>query len=152
MHDILSDSTDANFIGFRQMTKDDILNVLSLMEPFINRGILLPRTENSLLEKLNDYVVYQIDGGIHACAALHIYNSIEGEIAAVAVDALIQLLEVLNGKARRNAQRNGHITNNEPPAEPSNVSTFGHATYSMHSDFPRHQASTLETNRTRLPN
>lgn len=86
MHDILSDSTDANFIGFRQMTKDDILNVLSLMEPFINRGILLPRTENSLLEKLNDYVVYQIDGGIHACAALHIYNSIEGEIAAVAVD------------------------------------------------------------------
>ena len=86
MHDILSDSTDANFIGFRQMTKDDILNVLSLMEPFINRGILLPRTESSLLEKLNDYVVYQIDGGIHACAALHIYNSIEAEIAAVAVD------------------------------------------------------------------
>lgn len=79
-------SSKSNFSAFRKMTKEDIPEVLSLMEPFINRGILLPRTEKSLLEKLNDYIVYQIDGGIHACAALHIYNSNEGEIAAVAVD------------------------------------------------------------------
>lgn len=74
------------YSGFKSMTLNDISSVLSLMDPFVKREILLPRTKAQLAENLDDYVVYQVDGGIHACAALHIYNNSEAEIAAVAVD------------------------------------------------------------------
>lgn len=74
------------YSGFHQMQLKDISSVLSLMNPFVKRGILLPRTKAQLQEKLDDYVVYQVDGGIHACAALHIYDNSQAEIAAVSVD------------------------------------------------------------------
>ena len=46
----------------------------------------MPRTDSQLAEKLNDYIVYEIDGGVRACAALHIYDDFQAEIAGVAVD------------------------------------------------------------------
>lgn len=72
--------------SIRQMTQRDIPAVLTVMRPFIERQILLPRTDLQLAEKINDYIVYEIDGGIRACAALHIYSDNQAEIAAVAVD------------------------------------------------------------------
>lgn len=72
--------------SIRQMTQRDIPAVLTVMRPFIERQILLPRTDLQLAEKINDYIVYEIDGGIRACAALHIYSDRQAEIAAVAVD------------------------------------------------------------------
>lgn len=75
-----------NYGGIRNMTIDDIPDVLNVMRPFVDEGILLPRTELDLAEKYGDYIVYELDGGIKACAALHIYNGKQAEIAAVAVD------------------------------------------------------------------
>lgn len=75
-----------NYGSFRTMTRDDIPQVLSLMNPFIERGILLPRTTEELETESADYVVYEIDGGIRACAALHSYPEGMGEIAGIAVD------------------------------------------------------------------
>ena len=74
------------YSGFRAMTLNDISSVLSLMDPFIKQKILLPRTKISLTENLSDYIVYQVDGGIHACASLHVYSPSQAEIAGVAVD------------------------------------------------------------------
>lgn len=74
------------YSGFKPMTLNDVSSVLSLMDPFVKRGILLPRTKSQIVENLDDYTVYQVDGGIHACAALHVYNKSEAEISAVAVD------------------------------------------------------------------
>ncbi len=76
----------SNYGKIRPMVQTDIPSVLRVMNPFIESGKLLPRNENSLFEKLNDYVVYEYDGGIHACAALHFYEDGQAEIAAVAVD------------------------------------------------------------------
>ena len=75
-----------NYGGIRPMTHQDIPAVLSVMNPFIQQKILLPRTDSQLAEKLNDYIVYEIDGGVRACAALHIYDDFQAEIAGVAVD------------------------------------------------------------------
>lgn len=72
--------------GFRAMSAEDIPSVLSLMSPYIEKGILLPRTSAKLLETLADYIIYEVDGGIHACAALHVYEDGQAEIAAVSVD------------------------------------------------------------------
>jgi amino-acid N-acetyltransferase len=71
---------------FRAMTRDDIPAILSLMNPFVEKGILLPRTSEELEQQASDYTVYEIDGGIRACAALHGYPENMGEIAGIAVD------------------------------------------------------------------
>lgn len=70
----------------REMSHQDITTVLSLMQPFVDKGILLPRTEELLSATYSDYIVYEIDDSIRACAALHSYSDGQMEIAAVAVD------------------------------------------------------------------
>lgn len=70
----------------RQMEQTDIPSVLAIMKPFVESGKLLSRTEAQIAEGLQDYIVYELDGGIHACAALHFYDDGQAEIAAVAVD------------------------------------------------------------------
>lgn len=97
------------YSAFRQMTLNDISSVLSLMDPFIKRSILLPRTKASLAENYKDFVVYQVDGGIHACASFHIYDENQAEIAAVAVDESysklgigVKLINYLLAKAKEN--------------------------------------------------
>ncbi len=75
-----------NYGFLRQMNREDIPSVLAVMRPFIQRKILLPRSEKSLMETYPDFVVYEIDGGIRACACLHVYENLQAEISAVAVD------------------------------------------------------------------
>jgi amino-acid N-acetyltransferase len=75
-----------NYGGLRPMTSEDIPAVLSLMRPFVEHGNLLPRTDKQILDSISDYIVYALDGGIRACASLHVYDQHQAEIAAVAVD------------------------------------------------------------------
>ena len=70
----------------RPMQQTDIPSVLAIMRPNIQSGKLLPRTEEQIAARLEDYIVYELDGGVHACAALHFYDDGQAEIAAVAVD------------------------------------------------------------------
>jgi amino-acid N-acetyltransferase len=72
--------------GIREMTIDDIPAVLTLMRPFIEKSILLPRTQAQLAAGFRDYIVFELDGSIRACAALHLYDDNQAEIAAVAVN------------------------------------------------------------------
>lgn len=76
----------SNYGKIRAMRREDISGVLSVMRPFIKKEILLPRTETQIEAEYNNYVVYELDGAVRACAALHIYDRIQAEIAAVAVD------------------------------------------------------------------
>jgi amino-acid N-acetyltransferase len=72
--------------GIRTMTLNDISDVLRLMRPFVDRGILLPRTESQLEGTLPDFIVFEVDDSVHACAALHEFPEKVGEIAGIAVD------------------------------------------------------------------
>ena len=77
---------ESNYGGIRNMTRDDISSVLSVMQPFIKSGILLPRTSIMLNEQFNHYIVYEIDGAIRACASLVPFADGQMEIAGVAVE------------------------------------------------------------------
>jgi amino-acid N-acetyltransferase len=68
------------------MNADDIGDVMRLMQPLIEEGILVNRTENDLMGRQSDFVVYSIDGVVHACGALHDYGEGQGEIAAIATN------------------------------------------------------------------
>ncbi|MDE5898436.1 MAG: amino-acid N-acetyltransferase [Treponemataceae bacterium] len=93
--------------ALRPMTQQDVPAVLSVMRPFVGRKILLPRTDRQLLDRIEDFIVYEIDGGVRACAALHSYPDGQAEIAAVAVSESFsklgigpKMLEHLIQKAR----------------------------------------------------
>jgi amino-acid N-acetyltransferase len=72
----------------RPMQTADIPEVLRLMQPFVDKEILLPRSHDDLAQQQDDFVVYEVDGLIHACGALHHSSEPKGkgEIAAIAVD------------------------------------------------------------------
>jgi len=72
--------------NIRPMTVADIPGVLSLMQPMIEEGALVARTAEDLTEKLSDYAVYDVDGTLHACGALHTFPDKQGEIAAIVVN------------------------------------------------------------------
>lgn len=71
----------------RNMTREDIPAVLSVMQPFMAKGILLPRTAESLSVQFENFIVYELDGAIQACASLIPYSDGQMEIAGVAVDS-----------------------------------------------------------------
>jgi len=56
------------------------------MQPFVEKGLLLPRSEQDMLADCGDYVLYEVDGTIHGCGALHIYPQGQGEIAGISAD------------------------------------------------------------------
>jgi amino-acid N-acetyltransferase len=74
--------------NFRAMNVADIPEVLRLMQPVIEDKILVPRTAADLEEKVADYTVYEVDGTVHACGALHVFPDKQGEIAAIVVDEM----------------------------------------------------------------
>lgn len=80
--------------SIRPMTPADVADVFRVMEPWVERGVLVERSEKMLSETYPDYVVYETDGSIHGCAALHRYSARVGEIAGVAVDEKYEQLGI----------------------------------------------------------
>jgi amino-acid N-acetyltransferase len=74
--------------SIRPLHSRDLPDVLRLMEPLMQRGILVRRSAEQIQEKKDDYVVYEMDGSVHACGALHDWGEKQGEIAAMATDSL----------------------------------------------------------------
>jgi amino-acid N-acetyltransferase len=57
------------------------------MEPLVQKDILIRRNAEEIQEKKEDYAVFEIDGSVHACGALHDWGEGQGEIAAVATNS-----------------------------------------------------------------
>jgi amino-acid N-acetyltransferase len=74
--------------SIRALHSRDLPDILRLMEPLMRQGILIRRSAEQIQEKKDDYVVYEIDGSVHACGALYGWGENQGEIAAVATDPL----------------------------------------------------------------
>jgi len=95
--------------SIRPFRNGDLPDILRLMEPLMQTGILIRRTAEQIQEKKDDYVVFEIDGSVHACAALYDWGEGQGEIAAVATDPLFtgmnlgrRIVSYLVEKARKN--------------------------------------------------
>jgi len=72
--------------SIRALHSKDIPDILRLMEPLMQQGYLIRRSPEDIQSKKDDYVVFEIDGQIHACGALHDWGEGQGEIAALATD------------------------------------------------------------------
>src|SRR5436190_6979635 len=83
-----------DYESIRPMKADDIGDVLRLMQPLVEEGILVKRSENDLMARQGDFVVYSIDDVVHACGALHDYGEGQGEIAAIATNPVYRHLSM----------------------------------------------------------
>lgn len=78
--------SDVPFDNLRSATRTDIAEILELIAPMQEQGILLGRTYDDLLEDLDDFIVVVREGIVVATAALHQYAELgQGEVACVAV-------------------------------------------------------------------
>lgn len=79
--------------SIRDMRLEDIPAVLRIMQPLVEKGILIGRTFEDIEARLQDYVVYVVDDVVYACGALHEFPSDhQAEIAALATDPAMNLL------------------------------------------------------------
>lgn len=72
--------------NIRQLTFADIPEILRIMQPLIDEGILVPRTRDEIEMNIREYVVYEVDNTVHASGALRVYPEGKGEIYGLAVD------------------------------------------------------------------
>ncbi|MDR0321983.1 MAG: amino-acid N-acetyltransferase [Treponema sp.] len=96
----------------RGLHSRDLPDILRLMEPLMQRGVLIRRNPEQIQEKKGDFSVLEIDGSIRACGALHDFGEAQGEIAAVATDPMYtdlglgrRIVGYLIEKARKSKMR-----------------------------------------------
>ena len=63
----------------------DVERIHAIMQPYAEKGVLLPRTIPELSENVRDFVVAENDGRIIGCGALHLYGLHLAEIRSIAV-------------------------------------------------------------------
>jgi amino-acid N-acetyltransferase len=63
----------------------DVEHIHAIMQPYAERGTLLPRSIAELCENVRDFVVVENDGVIVGCGALHLYGLHLAEIRSIAV-------------------------------------------------------------------
>jgi amino-acid N-acetyltransferase len=98
--------------SIRTFHSRDLPDILRLMEPLMQKGVLIRRNPDQIQEKRDDYAVLEIDGSIRACGALHDWGEAQGEIAAIATDPQYsdlglgrKIVGYFIEKARRNNMR-----------------------------------------------
>jgi amino-acid N-acetyltransferase len=72
--------------SIRAFHSRDLPDILRMMEPLMQKGVLIRRNPEQIQEKKADYSVLEIDGSVRACGALHDWGESQCEIAAVATD------------------------------------------------------------------
>jgi len=73
--------------SIRPLHSGDLPDILRLMEPLMQKGVLVRRNPEEIQEKKDAFSVLEIDGSIRACGALVDWGENQGEIAAVATDS-----------------------------------------------------------------
>ena len=67
-------------------TMDDIADIMSFLQEYINTGIILLRNEDEIAESINNYYIAKIDNKIIACSFLQIHNKTICEVRSLLVD------------------------------------------------------------------
>ena len=63
----------------------DVAEIMRLLQPQVDAGLLLPRNAGDVAERLGDYYVYRVDDTIQGCAALRRLDDHSAEIESLVV-------------------------------------------------------------------
>jgi amino-acid N-acetyltransferase len=72
-------------VRLRKAVLADVPALLAIVNGYAERGLLLPRSEASLRERLGDFTVAEVDGTVVGCAALTELGPGLGEVRSLAV-------------------------------------------------------------------
>ncbi len=64
----------------------DIPEILRIMQPYVDEGVLIQRTAEDIARDLEFYTVYKVDDVLHGCAALKPIGAGAAELLALVVD------------------------------------------------------------------
>jgi amino-acid N-acetyltransferase len=73
-------------LELRKAQMTDIAPLLTLINGYAGKGIMLPRTEFEISENIRDFSVAYAGEKLAGCGALHFYTPILGEVRSLAVD------------------------------------------------------------------
>src|SRR5260370_3419297 len=76
---------DLRSVVVRKAAVTDIDLLLTLINDYAAKGIMLPRTEFEMSENIRDFTLILNDGKLLGCGALHFYSPTSGEIRSLAV-------------------------------------------------------------------
>jgi amino-acid N-acetyltransferase len=78
------------FDSIRTLTHSDIPEIMRITRPLIEEGILVERPNEEIenLIEADEFFGYEVDGNMHAVAALHSYDENSAEICSVAVGSV----------------------------------------------------------------
>ena len=86
----------------------DVPEIMRLLQPQVDAGLLVARTADEVAERLADYYVYQVDDTVQGCAALRLLDGDTAEIESLVVSESYRgsgtgarLVAYLLGEARR---------------------------------------------------
>ncbi len=71
----------------RPAKPSDIPEILRIMQPYVDDGVLIQRSAETLGSELENFVVFKVDSTLHGCAGLRIYPDKKAELYAVVVDS-----------------------------------------------------------------
>ena len=71
----------------RDATAADVDRIFELMETYMAKGILLPRSKDEIYDNLMKFSVVEVDGLIEGCGALEIFTETLCEIRSLVVSA-----------------------------------------------------------------
>jgi amino-acid N-acetyltransferase len=66
---------------------EDLPELLRIMQPYVNAGILVQRSAEEVASELENFSVYKIDDTLHGCGALRPYPDGSAELYALVVDS-----------------------------------------------------------------
>ena len=73
------------YIDIEAARAADVPEIMRLIQPQIDAGLLVPRSATDVAERLADYYVYRIDDTVQGCAALRLLDDRSAEIESLVV-------------------------------------------------------------------
>ncbi|MBF0430399.1 MAG: amino-acid N-acetyltransferase [Fibrobacteria bacterium] len=74
------------YANIRKGRSEDIAEILQIMQAYVDKDILIPRTTQEISGKLENLYVYEIDDGVHGCCTLTLHSESMAELEALVVD------------------------------------------------------------------
>ncbi len=72
-------------IQYRKAKMSDVEALHSLINAFAEKGVMLPRSRNTLYESLREFTLIEDDGQLVGCGALHVIWEDLAEVRALAI-------------------------------------------------------------------
>lgn len=88
----MTDAESTHVITLRDAKIADVEPIMELVNGLAAQGVMLPRSPASIVEKLRDFVVAEVDGEFAGCGALAVIWTDIAEIRSIAVDPKFQKL------------------------------------------------------------